>query len=95
MTDKVTDIGTKRGQTTLCLCVRCKHHFVGQIGMRDTPPNCPECDSAKTVIDQLWEIPLDHRVYTCDCGNKLYKLCLREDDSVYWLCVACGAKSER
>ncbi len=95
MTEKVTDIGSKRKskETTLCMCVQCKHHWVADIGMRDRPPRCPECDSSKTIIDQLWEIPTGHTILTCHCGNKYYKLCKTSDGGIYWMCAACGSTS--
>ena len=95
MTDKITDISSKRKtkESTLYMCVQCKHHWVADIGMRDKPPRCPECDSSKTLIDQLWEIPTDHTLLTCHCGSKYYKLCKTGEGHIYWMCVSCGGKS--
>lgn len=88
--EKVTPI-TK--ETTLCLCLTCNHSWPAQISMQDPAPKCPECESHRTIIDQLFEIPVGDVVFFCKCGNKHYKICKREDGSIYWMCVACGQSS--
>lgn len=88
--NKVTSI---KKETTLCLCITCKHAWPTQMGMQDPSPKCPECKSRRTIIDQLFEIPLGDMVFTCKCGNKHYKICRQANDAIYWLCVACGTTS--
>ncbi len=87
MNDKVTSIAK---ETTLCLCITCKHAWPARMTMQEPAPGCPECKSRRTIIDQLFEIPINDGVFFCKCGNKHYKICKREDDSIYWMCVACG-----
>jgi len=94
MADKIIDIKSKKSdleaETTLCACLNCKMHWVAHIGMRGKPPKCPTCGSRKTIIDQIWEIPDGHTIFTCACGGKYFKLCRDQNAAGYSMCVACG-----
>jgi len=90
---KIIDIKTKQKETTLCMCLNCKHCWPANINMTTPAPKCPECSSNKTIIDQLWEIDagIGESVYHCECGNKYFKLGC-SGKRFFNLCVACGRR---
>ena len=86
------DITPIKRETTLCMCLTCKIHWVANIGIHGTPPKCPTCESKKTIIDQIWEIPDGHTIFTCTCGGKYFKMCRDQVKAPYFLCVTCGQR---
>ena len=81
MVNEVTEIKQK-----LYRCVPCGYHWA----TAKRQPKCPKCKSTTVVRDELHMAPSSHTVYSCHCGNNLFKRVRDDLNNPYCLCIKCG-----
>lgn len=68
-----------------CMCIQCKHRWVGTVQVRTTNLECPACGLMKGYREGPVTLPVGTTYWVCGCGGAVFYI----TDSSH-VCLQCG-----